>query len=181
MEPLAILDKYYYTTSNTYNYLITHSRAVADKALKAAEKVKDLNPDMKFIEEASLLHDIGIFKVNALKIGCIGPMDYVAHGYLGREIMDAEGYPQHALVCERHVGAGIAVADIEAYNLPLPKREMLPVSIEEQIICYADKFFSKFPTKMKEEKTVDQVRAMVSKYGDAQLTRFDHWHDMFGG
>jgi len=131
MNPVDILQKYYYTTSNTYQYLLMHSRAVADKALKSAEKVKDLNPDMAFIEEASLLHDIGIFKVNALKIGCIGPMDYVAHGYLGREIMDAEGFHAHALVCERHVGVGISVADIEAFNLPLPKREMLPVSIEE--------------------------------------------------
>lgn len=180
MDPNAIFEKYYYTTSKTYQYLLTHSKVVAEKALKAAENVRDMNPDLKFIEEAALLHDIGIFKVNALKIGCIGPMDYVAHGYLGREILEAEGLPAHALVCERHVGAGISVADIEKYRLPLPKRDMLPKSIEEQIICYADKFFTKWPTKLTEEKPVDQVRAMVAKYGDEQLARFDHWHDMFG-
>ena len=88
MEPFKLLEKFYYANSNTYQYLITHSRAVADKALRGAEKVRHLNPDMQFIEEAALLHDVGIFMVNAPKIGCIGPNDYIAHGYLGRELLD---------------------------------------------------------------------------------------------
>jgi len=181
MDPYKILEKYYYTDTKTYHYLVTHSRMVAKKALEVADKVRHLNPDTAFIEQAALLHDIGIYKVNAHKIGCIGPMDYVAHGYLGREILEAEGYPRHALVCERHVGLGISVADIENFDLPLPKREMVPQTVEEQIVCYADKFFSKFPTKLDEEKPVSNVREMVAKYGDAQLARFDEWHGMFGG
>ena len=77
MEPYKLLGKYYFTDSSTYSYLVMHSRAVAALALKAAERVKDLNPDMQFIEEAALLHDIAIFKVNAPTIGCIGPMPYI--------------------------------------------------------------------------------------------------------
>ena len=107
MDPYEILGKYYYTYSTTYKFLVTHSRKVAEKALKVAENVRDLDPDMKFIEEAAILHDIGIYKVHAPKIGCIGPMKYVEHGYLGREIMEKEGFPRHGMVCERHVGVGI--------------------------------------------------------------------------
>ena len=180
MEPLSILEKFYYTESRTYQYLLTHSRMVAEKALKGAEKVKHLNPDMKFIEEASLLHDVGIYMVSAPKIGCIGPMPYVAHGYLGREILEKEGYPVHALVCERHVGAGIAIADIEKFDLPLPKRDMLPVTIEEKVICWADKFYSKWPAALMDEKSLDKVRETVLKYGEEQLKRFDEWQEMFG-
>ena len=181
MDPYAILDKYYYTNSKTYHYLLTHSKAVAEKALKAAAKVKHLNPDLKLVEEAALLHDIGVYMVHANKIGCIGPMEYVAHGYIGREILDKEGYPVHALVCERHVGAGISLLDIETFNLPLPKRDMIPVTIEEELVCYADKFFSKKPTELTKEITVDFARKIVAKYGDAQLARFDRWHEMFAG
>jgi len=180
MDPYKIIENYYYPGSRTYKFLVTHSRMVAKKALKAADKVKHLGPDMRFIEEAALLHDIGIYKVNAHQIGCIGPMDYVAHGYLGREMLDAEGFPTHALVCERHVGAGITREEVEKYKLPIPGRDMLPISIEEQIICYADKFFSKFPTSLTDEKPLDKVRDMVAKYGGEQLTRFDKWHEMFG-
>jgi uncharacterized protein len=181
MDPYKILEKYYYTDSKTYNYLVAHSRMVARKALEVANKVKHLNPDTEFIEQAALLHDIGIYKVHAHNIGCIGPMDYVAHGYLGREIMETEGYPRHALVCERHVGLGISISDIDKFGLPLPKREMLPVSLEEKIICYADKFFSKYPTKLDVEKSAASVRKMAAKYGNEQLKRFDEWHAIFGG
>lgn len=181
MDPFAILEKYYYTNTKTYHYLITHSKMVAEKALKVADKVSHLNPDREFIEQAAMLHDIGVYRVNAHRIGCIGPMDYVAHGYLGREIMEDEGYPRHALVCERHVGLGVSVADIEKFDLPLPKRDMVPESLEEKIVCYADKFFTKHPTKLDEEMPVEKVRRMVAKYGDAQLARFDEWHAMFGG
>ena len=180
MEPLSILEKFYYTDSRTYKFLLAHSKMVAEKALKGAEKVKYLNPDMKFIEEASLLHDVGIYMVSAPKIGCIGPMPYVAHGYLGREILEKEGYPVHALVCERHVGAGIAIADIEKFDLPLPKRDMLPVTIEEKVICWADKFYSKWPAALMDEKSLDKVRETVLKYGEEQLKRFDEWQEMFG-
>ncbi len=180
MDPYKLLGKYYFTDSSTYSYLLTHSRAVSALALKAAERVKDLNPDMQFIEEASLLHDIAIFKVHAPKIGCIGPMHYIEHGYLGRVLLEEEGYPRHALVCERHVGAGLSVEDIKKHRLPLPERDMIPVTLEEKIICWADKFFSKIPSRLAEEKPLPAVRKMIASYGEEQLKRFDEWQALFG-
>jgi len=181
MDVKEIVEKYYFPNSKTYIYLMTHSRAVADKALACAERVAGEKPDMKFIEEAALLHDIAIFKVHAHQIGCIGPMQYVEHGYLGRELMEDLGFPKHALVCERHVGCGISIEDIEKFGLPLPKREMVPLTLEEEIICYADKFFTKHPQRLTEELPVEKVRKKIEKYGEAQLRRFDVWHARFGG
>lgn len=57
--------------------------------------------------------------------------------------MRKEGFPRHALVCERHTGAGISLQSIIDQQLPVPHRDMVPVSLEEQVICFADKFFSK--------------------------------------
>jgi len=181
MDINEIVEKYYFPNSKTYIYLATHSRAVADKALECARRVIDEGPDLEFIEQAALLHDIGIFKVHAHQIGCIGPMQYVEHGYLGRELLEGLGYHKHALVCERHVGCGISVSDIEKFDLPLPKRDMVPTTLEEEIICYADKFFTKHPMKLTEEQPVGMVRKRVSAYGDDQLKRFDVWHARFGG
>lgn len=180
MDAFKILEKYYYTHSQTYKYLKAHSEMVAKKALEGAGRIGHLKPDMKFIEEAALLHDIAIFKVHAPKIGCIGPMEYVTHGYLGREILEKEGYPRHALVCERHVGVGITAEEVRKYKLHLPERDMLPETTEEKLICWADKFYSKWPSSMTAEKPLDKVRAMVKKYGEEQLRRFDLWQEMFG-
>ena len=82
-----------------------------------------------------------------------------------------------ALVCERHTGAGLSLKDIMDQKLPVPHREMLPVSMEEQVICFADKFFSK--THLDREKTVEGARKSIAKYGDEGLQRFNNWCKLF--
>ncbi len=53
--------------------------------------------DRLFIEEAALLHDIGVCQVHAPGLGLHGRHPYIMHGVLGREILEREGYPLHAL------------------------------------------------------------------------------------
>jgi uncharacterized protein len=180
MNPLEIMEKYYSPDSRAYYFLIHHSRKVAEKALLVAQRVSHLHPDRKFIEEAALLHDIGIFLTDEPAIGCHGDTAYICHGYLGRELLEKEGFPAHALVCERHVGVGISAQDIEEKNLPVPRRDMIPISIEEQIICFADKFFSKDEEFLLEEKPLDTVRKGLAKFGDEKLRKFDAWLELFG-
>lgn len=179
MEPLVLLKKYYQTDSKAYNILVEHSRAVTKKALEIAKKVPHLNPDLEFIEEAAMLHDIGIFLTNDPEIECFGDKPYICHGYLGREILEKEGFPKHALVCERHVGVGISMQEIEEQNLPLPKREMMPISIEEQIICFADKFFSKNEEFLSKEKSLEKIRSGLLKFGNHKVEIFDDWIKKF--
>jgi uncharacterized protein len=173
MDPIKIIQKYYKKDSKSYQILITHSRAVAKKALEIGKKNSQLNPDLKFIEEAAMLHDIGIFLIDAPEIGCFGIKSDICHGYLGREILEKEGFKKHALVCERHVGVGLSVKDIENEKLPIPKRDMLPVSTEEQIVCLADKFFSKDKEYLTNEKSIDQIRITQSKFGEDKIKKFD--------
>ena len=157
--------------------LLTHSRSVADKALQIAGRHPELGLDLDFLYEGAMLHDIGIFRTDADAIFCFGDKPYICHGYLGADLMRSEGYPRHALVCERHTGAGLSLEQIIAQNLPVPHREMVPVSPEEQVICFADKFFSK--THLEREKTVEKARKSLEKYGEAGLRRFDGWCEMF--
>ncbi|SEF58991.1 HD domain-containing protein [Parabacteroides chinchillae] len=179
MNPLDIIKKYYPLESEAFRILVTHSRSVADKALSIARMHPEMNLDLTFIDEASMLHDIGIFKCNAPDIACYGEAEYICHGYLGSDLMREEGFPRHALVCERHTGTGISLKMIEERNLPLPQRDMQPVSMEEQLICFADKFYSK--TKLEKEKSIDKVKQGLSKYGAETVGRFDSWCKLFLG
>ena len=140
MNALAIINKYYSEENELKHILLTHSRSVADKALQIAVKHPELHLDTGFLEEAALLHDIGIFMTDASGIQCFGTHPYICHGYLGSELLMKEGYPRHALVCERHTGAGMSLQSIIEQDLPIPHRDMVPVSMEEQVICFADKF-----------------------------------------
>jgi uncharacterized protein len=175
MDVISIIKKYYPPYSMVYSILVNHSRLVAEKALQVAGRVSAQGPDLLFIEEASMLHDIGIFLTNSPHIGCYGDKPYICHGYLGRELLEKEGLPRHAIVCERHVGAGLTVNDIETGKLPLPCRDMRPVTLEEQIICFADKFYSKLEDKLMIEKTIPQIRSELARHGESRLRKFDEW------
>ena len=178
MEPLVYIEKYYPAANKElHDILLEHSIAVSEKAVEIAEKHPELNLDQQFIYEAAMLHDIGIFMTDAPSIHCYGDKPYICHGYLGAELMRREGLFRHALVCERHTGAGIPLEQIEQEDLPLPHRDLVPVSLEEQVICFADKFFSK--THLGEEKNVEKARKSIRKYGEAGLQRFDRWCELF--
>ena len=173
MNALAIINKYYSEENELKHILLTHSRSVADKALQIAVKHPELHLDTGFLEEAALLHDIGIFMTDASGIQCFGTHPYICHGYLGSELLMKEGYPRHALVCERHTGAGMSLQSIIEQDLPIPHRDMVPVSMEEQVICFADKFFSK--THLDREKSVEKALKSISRYGEDGVIRFKHW------
>ena len=177
MNPIELIDAYSPEDNERKHILLVHSRLVAEKALRIADGHPELNLDKDFLYEAGMLHDIGIFLTNAPGIFCFGDQPYICHGYLGADLMRREGYPRHALVCERHTGAGLSLDDIIAQNLPVPHRDMLPVSMEEQVICFADKFYSK--THLEREKTVEKARKSISNFGNVGLERFDHWCEQF--
>jgi len=163
-----------------FEILENHNRLVCEKAVMVAEKVPHLNPDINFIKEASMLHDIGICRTNAPKIGCNGDYPYVFHGVKGRELLDTLGLYRHGLVAERHTGTGITVGDIKERNLGLPLRDMVPVSIEEIIVCYSDKFFSKNSKPDHQEKTFDEVVTLLKPFGQNQVDKFIEWAGLFG-
>ena len=177
MDALAIINKYYPEDNEQKHILLAHSRSVADKALWIAGKHPELNLDKQFLEEAAMLHDIGIFMTDAEGICCFGSYPYICHGYLGADLMRKEGFPRHALVCERHTGAGMCLQSIIDQQLPVPHRNMVPVSLEEQVICFADKFFSK--THLDREKSVEKALKSISRYGEDGIIRFNHWCECF--
>jgi uncharacterized protein len=177
MTPIKIIKKYYTEGSELYNLLLIHSLSVADKAFEILQMHSEWNIDQSFIFESALIHDIGIFMTNAPEIYCPGEYDYICHGYLGAEIMRKEGFDKHALICERHTGTGLTKKEIEEKKLPIPHTDMLPETIEEKLICFADKFFSK--SQPDQIKTVDQIRRSLSKYSADAVQRFDDMVKLF--
>ncbi len=177
LDVYKLIGSYYPKGSTSYEILTKHSEDVVDKALLIAERKPYLGIDKGFIREAGMLHDIGIFKTNAPKIACFGSEAYIRHGYLGAELLRSLGYDKHALVCERHTGSGLTMEEIQAQNIDLPNGIYYPISLEEKLICYADKFFSK--TKLGQEKSLDKVFRSMTKFGDKSLERFQALHELF--
>lgn len=183
VEPLELIERYYPRGSALYTVLVDHSRKVAEKSLAIARNLarfSPLAPDLEFIESAAMLHDIGIFMTRAEAIGCTGDLPYICHGYLGRQLLDDQGFdPTFGLVAERHTGAGITLENILQADLPLPQRDMVPVSLEEKIICCADKYFSKSPANRNKKMTAPLIIQDLSKINSSHARRFAGWVEAF--
>lgn len=172
-----LIDKYYKDFPDLRNVLVTHSEQVRDMALQIADKHPELNIDQQFIAEAAMLHDIGIIFCDAPRIFCYGSHKYIEHGYLGAQLLREEGLPRHARVAERHTGSGLTLEDVIAQNLPIPHQDYCPQTIEEELICYADKFFSK--GHLGEKSSDEKVRRTIWMYGHDSVVRFQHMEEKF--
>jgi len=146
VDYFRIINKYISPYSQTYNIYVPHVTLVTAKAIKIGRKLKLGADQLRFIEEASMLHDIGIVHVKAKEIFCNGEMPYIYHIVEGRKILEAEGLPMHAKIAENHIGVGgLSKEEIISRKIPLPHRDMLCETIEEKIISYADLWYSKKP------------------------------------
>ncbi len=177
MNITALIDKYYKDNDELRTILIRHSEDVANRALQIADRHPELKLNRDFLYEAGMLHDIGIIRTDAKGIKCFGTEPYIRHGVIGAEMLRNEGLPRHARVCERHTGAGITLKQIKEQHLPLPEQDFLPETMEEKVICYADKFYSK--SHLERVRTVEQAVKSLSKYGQDGVSRFMEWFNLF--
>lgn len=172
-----LIDKYYKDFPDLRNVLVTHSEQVRDMALQILDAHPELNADRQFVEEAAMLHDIGIIFCDAPRIFCFGPHKYIEHGYLGAQLLREEGLPRHARVAERHTGSGLTMEDVIAQDLPIPHQDYCPQTVEEELICYADKFFSK--GHLGERSSDEKVRRTIWMYGHDSVVRFERMEAKF--
>ena len=177
MQATDLIDKYYTGHYKPKSLLLAHSHLVARLAMRVVDLVEKNEPvDRVFVEQAALLHDIGMLFTDTPKLGCHGDRPYITHGIIGAEILRDEGLPRHALVCERHIGVGLSIKDIRDQGLPLPLRDMRPQTLEEKIIAYADLFYSKTRQGM---RTAEMVRTALARHGQYKVSIFDEWHRHF--
>lgn len=122
--------KAYAPSEKELGLVLTHSRHVQEIALRTSKNVP--GADLAFIASASLLHDIGRFRYPP------GTPNSIRHGIAGHDILMRQGLPEHARVCKVHIGIGISREDIQGQGLEIPLEEMMPSTVEEKIITYAD-------------------------------------------
>lgn len=206
MDYLALLHRYYPEDNALRRMLLHHSSQVCARALQIVERHPELGANRNLVEAGAMLHDIGIFLTDAPGIHCHGTAHYILHGSLGAQLLRNEAkqlkkekqqeeqlkeeklqaiqlqeelhfYEALARICERHTGTGLTRQTIIERGLPDPQQDLLPETIEEQIICYADKFYSK--SHLERERTIPQTLQSLEKFGDEGVEKFRHWTELF--
>jgi len=178
LDTISVLSKY--LSDKSFDIVLTHSIEVSVLAIAVCGHLRLSASDTLFVQQAAMLHDIGVCRVKAPDLGLREGHPYIMHGILGREILEHEGLLQHALVCERHIGVGLTVEDIVNQSLPLPLRDMSPLTVAEEIVCFADLFYSKKTGQLTKRKSINRVRENLLHYGEEKSIIFDSWIQRFG-
>lgn len=119
------LHKKYGTRSTT----VEHCRTVASvsKAISDELERQGRPVDSRTVLAAALLHDIGRARIQTVR-----------HGLEGAQILEREGVEGKVVeIVRKHVGAGISAEEAKA--LGLPDLDYVPRTLEERIVCFADK------------------------------------------
>ena len=130
-----------------------HSEKVADKAIQIANKLKTAQVNMNLIEIGALLHDIGRAKTHGFK-----------HALIGGKILRQRGFSEKlARICETHILGGLDKDDARKFGLPI--RNYLPETLEEKIICLADKHMA----GTREVSIQERFNRWFQKYGRSKI------------
>ncbi|MFW9937721.1 MAG: HD domain-containing protein [Candidatus Thorarchaeota archaeon] len=130
-----------------------HSLKVAEKALEIAEKITKVDVNKDLIEIGAILHDIGRAKTHGFE-----------HALIGGKILKERGFSNNLVrICETHILGGLDKED--AIKVGLPEKNYLPISLEEKIICLADKHMA----GTYEVSIEQRFEKWFSKYGKTDL------------
>ncbi len=130
-----------------------HSEKVAQKALEIANQITKAKVDKDLIEIGSILHDIGRTKTHGFN-----------HALIGGKILRERGFSEKlAKICETHILGGVDKEDAKEFGLP--EKDYLPNSLEEKIICLADKLIA----GTKEVSIEERFNRWFSKYGRSSI------------
>ena len=109
--------------------VVQHCLLVEALAVSIAEAINERHAgqvDLKLVSAGALLHDLGRAKTHGIQ--------HVVHGVeMAQELnLDARVVE----IIRRHVGGGLTAPDAE--SLGLPAWDMMPLTLEEKIVCHSD-------------------------------------------
>jgi uncharacterized protein len=144
---IVALHRKYAPNDLVYNLVFTHCTIVNEIAQWAAGNVT--NPvDHALLRAACLLHDIGTYILFDNEGHVANERLYPQHAMLGAKIVLDEGLdPAIASLIETHILMGLSKAEITdpTSQWVLPARDYLPSTVEGELLCYGDRFHSKYP------------------------------------
>jgi uncharacterized protein len=136
-EAVALHRKY-----GSEQFIIEHCQTVTRVARVLAEEFarRGHDVDVGSVVAAAMLHDIGRSKTHTVR-----------HGFEGSQIVESEGADRRVVeIVRKHVGAGIASE--ESARLGLPDLDYIPRTLEERIVCFADKLVDRNKVRPFEEE-----------------------------
>ncbi|MFD3627349.1 MULTISPECIES: HD domain-containing protein [Streptomyces] len=177
-EEIRALHEKYAPTPEALALVHTHCEIVWSVAEQLLSAPGLAHLDAGLVRAGCLLHDIGVYRLYG-DDGRLDHRNYVRHGLLGHDILEAEGFPEPLRrFCSHHTGVGLTRHDVLVQGLPLPPADYLAETEEERLVMYADKFHTK--SRPSVFLTPDEYAAHVRRFGEDKVTAFQALRAAFG-
>ncbi|WP_200424605.1 HD domain-containing protein [Streptomyces sp. NE5-10] len=176
-DEIRALHRKHAPSDAAFELVFTHCEivaAIADQLLARTGR----GADADLVRAGALLHDIGVYRLYD-SAGRIDGAHYVTHGVLGHRLLAEEGLPETLCrFCSCHTGVGLTREDVLAQDLPIPPADYVPVTPEERMVMYADKFHSKStPPRF---VSPDSFEARIGRFGQEKVTVFQALRRLYG-
>lgn len=131
-----------------------------------------------------LIHDIGTYQLIKHDGSDGEPLrfkhsKYIQHGLRGYKLLRACGFDEAlALFARNHTGIGLTARMVQDQDLPLPVADYVPVTLEQDLVMYADKFHTK--SDPAEFVGFDRCIRRAAKHGEANAQGMRDLIDRYG-
>ncbi|MFC9730340.1 HD domain-containing protein [Streptomyces roseolus] len=176
-DEIRALHRKHAPSDAAFELVFTHCEIVAAIAEQLLSR-HGRDADAELVRAGCLLHDIGVYRLYD-SAGRIDGASYVTHGVLGHRLLAEEGLPETLCrFCSCHTGVGLTQEDVLAQGLPIPPADYVPVTPEERMVMYADKFHSKStPPRF---VSPDTFEARIARFGPEKVTVFQSLRRLYG-
>lgn len=157
----------------------THSCIVKEIALIISSNLKQncgIEADNKLITIGALVHDIGVYNCFDDKFQSTVP--YITHGLIGYKLLRDQKIKENiARFSLCHTTTGLTWQTIASQNIPLPVRDYIPITLEEEIVSYADAFHSKGRPRI---LSYEEASVNYAKFESPAVFMLDRFSKKFG-
>ncbi|MFJ6518468.1 HD domain-containing protein [Streptomyces filamentosus] len=177
-DEIRALHRKHAPSDAAFDLVFTHCEIVAAVAGQLISRSGDRGVDADLVRAGCLLHDIGVYRLYDAT-GRLDGASYVTHGVLGHELLASEGLPEALCrFCSCHTGVGLTEEDVLTQGLPIPPADYVPVTPEERMVMYADKFHSKStPPRF---VSPDSFEVRIARFGQEKVTTFRALRRLYG-
>ncbi|NML52697.1 HD domain-containing protein [Streptomyces sp. R302] len=176
-DEIRALHRKHAPSDAAFELVFTHCEIVAAVAEQLLSR-HGRGVDADLVRAGCLLHDIGVYRLYD-SAGRVDGASYVTHGVLGHRLLAEEGLPETLCrFCSCHTGVGLTQEDVLAQGLPIPPADYVPVTPEERMVMYADKFHSKStPPRF---VSPDTFETRIARFGPEKVTVFQSLRRLYG-
>lgn len=178
-EKIYKLHQKYAQNENILNIVWIHSQIIKEIAVLICKDLKQnhqIEVDVELVKVGALIHDIGFYKCFDKHL--TKTEDKIKHGQFGYEIFKKEKVSETiSRFALTHIGTGITKKHIKNQNLPLKKIDQIPITLEEEIVCYSDIFHSKHKDSF---NTFEKISKKWKNISDEEIIVLNRFRIKFG-